>query len=70
MSVTPCIRWEWDVEVLDIEDGTGKDRPVCLGGATPPEFCGGPTGYRLMLKRQREGGATLSPRWSKLEFSY
>jgi hypothetical protein len=56
-------RWEWDVQVLDIEDGAEKDIPVCLGGrgAAPPEFCGGPTGYRLMLKRQREGRAMLSP---------
>ena len=27
----------------------------------PPEFCGGPTGYRLMLKRQREGAAMSDP---------
>jgi hypothetical protein len=47
--------WEWDVRVLDIQEGTEEDRaPVCLGGrgAAPPEFCGGPTGYRLLLKRQ------------------
>ena len=57
-------RWEWNVQVLDIEDGMEKDTPVCLGGrgATPPEFCGGPTGYRLMLKRQREGRAMLEPK--------
>src|SRR5664280_63764 len=56
-------RWEWDVQVLDIEGGMEKDTPVCLGGrgATPPEFCGGPTGYRLMLKRQKEGNAMLAP---------
>ena len=45
-------------------DGTEEDEePVCLGGrgATPPESCGGPTGYRLMLKRQREGSAMLEP---------
>ena len=24
-------------------------------GASPPEYCGGPTGYRLMQKRQQEG---------------
>ena len=38
--------------------------PVCVGGrgAAPPEFCGGPTGYRLMLKRQREGAAMSDPR--------
>jgi Plasmid pRiA4b ORF-3-like protein len=56
--------WEWDVRVLDIQDGTEEDEePVCLGGrgATPPESCGGPTGYRLMLKRQREGSAMLEP---------
>ena len=34
----------------------GDHAPVCVGGrgAAPPEYCGGPTGYRLMLKRQRE----------------
>ena len=43
--------WEWDVRVLDIQNGVGDDHlPICLGGrgAAPPEFCGGPTGYRLM----------------------
>src|SRR5271170_6579097 len=37
--------WEWDVQVLDIQDGTEEDgEPACLGGrgATPPESCGGP----------------------------
>ena len=56
--------WEWDVRVLDIQDGVeGDHAPVCLGGrgAAPAEFCGGPTGYRLMLKRQREGGAMSDP---------
>lgn len=56
--------WEWDVRVLDIEDGAEDDHaPRCLGGrgAAPPEFCGGPTGYRLMLKRQREGEAMSNP---------
>lgn len=56
--------WEWDVRVLDIEDGVEDDHaPRCLGGrgAAPPEFCGGPTGYRLMLKRQREGEAMSNP---------
>jgi hypothetical protein len=56
--------WEWDVRVLDIQDGIeGDHAPVCLGGrgAAPPEFCGGPTGYRLMLKRQREGAAMSDP---------
>jgi hypothetical protein len=56
--------WEWDVRVLDMEDGIAGDHAaVCVGGhgATPPEFCGGPTGYRLMLKRQREGVAMSDP---------
>jgi len=51
---------EWDVRVLDIQDGAeGEHVPFCLDGrgATPSESCGGPTGYRLMLKRQREGAA-------------
>jgi len=30
-------------------------------GAAPPQFCGGPTGYRLMLKRQRMGEAMCTP---------
>ena len=54
--------WEWDVRVVDIEAGVEGDHlPRCVGGrgAAPPEFCGGPTGYRLMLKRQGVG-ATLS----------
>jgi hypothetical protein len=57
--------WEWDMRVLDIEDGIeGDQAPRCLGGrgAAPPEHCGGPTGYRLMLKRQRDGAAMSDPR--------
>jgi len=56
--------WEWDVRVIDIQDAVeGDDLPVCVGGrgAAPPEFCGGPTGYRLMLKRQREGAGMSDP---------
>jgi hypothetical protein len=56
--------WEWDIRVLDIEDGVEGDHGArCLGGrgAAPPEHCGGPTGYRLMLKRQREGTAMSDP---------
>jgi Plasmid pRiA4b ORF-3-like protein len=56
--------WEWDVRVLDIQDGVGDDHaPVCMcgRGAAPPEYCGGPTGYRLMLKRQREGAEMSDP---------
>jgi hypothetical protein len=41
----------------------GKPRSPRFGmlSASPPEFCGGPTGYRLMLKRQREGEAMGTP---------
>ena len=56
--------WEWDVRVIEIEDGVEGDAlPLCLGGrgAAPPEHCGGPTGYRLMLKRQSEGAAMSDP---------
>jgi len=56
--------WEWDVRVLDIQAGmVGDCRPLCLGGhgAAPPEFCGGPRGYRLMLKRQKDGAAMSDP---------
>src|SRR5215470_1017978 len=56
--------WEWDVRVVDIEAGVeGDPLPRCVGGrgAAPPEFCGGPTGYRLMLKRQRVGAAMSDP---------
>ena len=56
--------WEWDVRVLDISDGiAGDDASVCLGGrgAAPPQHCGGPTGYRLMLKHQNEGAGMYEP---------
>ena len=56
--------WEWDIRVLDIEDGAEDDgMPICLSGrgAAPPESCGGPTGYRLMLKRQQDGAAMSDP---------
>jgi hypothetical protein len=58
-------KWEWDVQVLDMEEATEEDKkPVCLAGrgATPPEHCGGPKGYRLMLKRQSEVSAMLTPK--------
>ena len=39
-----------------------RRRSVWAGrGAAPPEFCGGPTGDRLMLKRQQEGAAMFDP---------
>jgi hypothetical protein len=47
--------WEWEIRVLDIQDGNADERnPECLDGrgAAPPESCGGPRGYRLMLARQ------------------
>ncbi len=56
--------WERDIRVLHIQDGVEGDYAPNLRGwpsASPPEFCGGPTGYRLMLKRQREGAATSDP---------
>src|SRR6202047_1114368 len=57
--------WEWGRSRLGYSGG-GRRRdhaPVCVGGrgAVPPEFCGGPTGYRLMLKQQREGTAMSDP---------
>ncbi len=50
-------QWEWEMRVLDLQDGSeGDAKPVCLDGrgAAPPQYCGGPTGYRLMLKRQEQ----------------
>src|SRR5262249_39302611 len=51
-------RWGWEIRVLDIQEGNPDERyPECLEGrgAAPPEHCGGPRGYRLMLKRQAVG---------------
>jgi hypothetical protein len=56
--------WEWEMRVLDQEAGAeGDDAPLCLGGrgAAPPQHCGGATGYRLMLKRQKQGEAMCAP---------
>jgi hypothetical protein len=56
--------WEWEFRLLDQQAGAdGDDVPLCLGGrgAAPPEHCGGPTGYRLMLKRQKEGESMHTP---------
>ena len=55
--------WEWEVRVLDVEPAkAGDDDIFCLKGrgAAPPEGCGGPRGYRLMLKCQ-EGTAINDP---------
>ncbi|MDQ2947296.1 MAG: plasmid pRiA4b ORF-3 family protein, partial [Acidobacteriota bacterium] len=56
--------WEWEFRLLDLETGADGDAaPLCLGGrgASLPEHCGGPTGYRLMLKRQKEGESMCTP---------
>jgi pRiA4b ORF-3-like protein len=56
--------WEWEIRVLDIQDGNPVERaPECLEGrgASPPEHCGGPRGYRLMLKRQAVGPQLSDP---------
>lgn len=51
-------QWEWEIRVIDLQDGAAGDEiPVCVGGrgAAPPQYSGGPTGYRLMLQRQELG---------------
>jgi pRiA4b ORF-3-like protein len=56
--------WEWEIRVLDIQDGIPEERdPECLEGrgAAPPESCGGPRGSRLMLKRQAVGPQLSDP---------
>lgn len=56
--------WEWEFRLLGSEaGGDGDEVPVCLAGrgAAPPELCGGPTGYRLMLKRQGEKDSMGTP---------
>ena len=56
--------WEWEVRVLEVDAAAADDHePVCLKGrgAAPPELCGGPTGYRLMLRRQTAGPRLADP---------
>ncbi len=56
--------WQWEVRVLDIREGAEGEHPaICLSGrgAAPPENGGGPTGYRLMLKRQRNETTLCDP---------
>ena len=56
--------WEWEVRVLEVDAAAADDhKPVCLKGrgAAPPELCGGPTGYRLMLRRQTAGPRLADP---------
>jgi hypothetical protein len=48
--------------VVDLQNGAeGDETPVCVGGrgAAPPQYSGGATGYRLMLKRQKDGRADV-----------
>ena len=57
-------QWEWELRLVNLEDGSaGDETPVCLGGrgAAPPQYCGGPTGYRLMRKRQELGESMCIP---------
>ena len=57
-------QWAWELRVVDRQDGAeGDETPVCVGGrgATPPQDSGGPTGYRLMLKRQEMGEQMFQP---------
>lgn len=56
--------WEWEIRVIDIQERLEDDHTItCLGGrgAAPPELCGGPSGYRLMLKRQAREAALCDP---------
>ena len=57
--------WEWELRVMDIQEGAATEDPdpLCLGGrgVAPPESCGGPRGYRLMLKRQQQGASVSDP---------
>jgi hypothetical protein len=57
-------QWEWELRVVDLQDGAaGDETPICVGGrgATPPQYCGGPTGYRLMCRRQERGEKMCPP---------
>ena len=56
--------WEWEIRLLDEEPGSvSVDAPRCLGGrgGAPPQPGGGPTGYRLRLKRHSMGEAMCTP---------
>ncbi len=57
-------QWEWELRVVDLQEGAiGDEVPVCVEGrgATPPQYCGGATGYRLMLKRPEMGEKMFQP---------
>jgi hypothetical protein len=56
--------WEWEFRLLDQHVGSDGDAvPLCIAGrgAAPPEHCSGPTAYRLLLKRQKEGESMCTP---------
>lgn len=56
--------WEWELRLLDQQVGAdGDGAPLCIAGrgAAPPEYCGGPTAYRLLLKRQEQGESMCTP---------
>ena len=63
-TVDALDQWEWELRVVDLQEGAkGDETPVCVGGrgAAPPQYSGGPTGYRLMLKRQQMGEHMFEP---------
>ena len=51
-EICACLRVKYDKVMNWIKSGRG---------AAPPDHCGGPTGYRLMLKRQRDGAVMSDP---------
>ena len=56
--------WEWELRVLDVETvDADHTAPVCIKGRSgaPPPMCGGPTGYRLMLRRQAAAPGLTDP---------
>ena len=56
--------WEGELRLLDQPAGAdGDDVPLCIGGrgAAPPEPCFGPTAYRLLLKRPKQGESMCTP---------
>lgn len=62
--------WEWELRVLDVEEAASDHTaPLCIKGrgAAPPPMCGGPTGYRLMMRRQQAGPALTDPAFISAE---
>ena len=62
-SATPCTCGSGTFRSWIFRKGSKATtrRSAWTAAGTPPEFCGGPIGYRLMLKRQREGAAMSDP---------